>query len=125
MVPLAVYTRVARWTTSVQTQLAIPHVPSAAPIPDAVDDAERRSNASTPDRSLENAEGWESAQHHAVQPIVETDESITRVAVNGATRVEPLSMEMASESDVNSVREDDEEDWESFPLTPPRVRDPW
>lgn len=108
-----------------QTQLAIPHAPSADTIPDAVHDPERRPNAKTPDHSLENAEGQEPSRHHAASPMVETDEPITRVAMEGTTCVEPPSMEMASESDVNSVREDDEEDWESFPLTPPRVRDPW
>ena len=31
----------------------------------------------------------------------------------------------AADDEDEANDDDEEEDWESFPLTPPRVRDPW
>lgn len=49
----------------------------------------------------------------------------SKAVTNGDICAEPMAVDTGSESEGNSERDEDEEEWESFPLTPPRVRDPW
>jgi hypothetical protein len=61
------------------------------------------------------------------QDVAEESETAdtSKILSNGNICAEPMAMDVGSESEGNSERDEEEEEWESFPLTPPRVRDPW
>lgn len=102
-----------------QTQLSV------VPVQSTPASLGTRNNEERPSAAIQESELGDAKQASTRQDAVETADTTVTALSNGTTYAEPLPMDIASESDVNSVREDEEEDWESFPLTPPRVRDPW